>query len=158
LLSVSLREVLPTFARDPCVIPVFYGVLCFNLYLHCFIFNKMLPGPSGLLLVKKKNPSRSAPARSWFSSDLHATHLTTHARSHVTHAYASLLARSRTSFPRLNVRTCICMRGGKKKQNCLSDQPILLLTIYEFSTFKVYLNYRASYGISLASRSDFHGR
>jgi hypothetical protein len=33
--SVSLREVLPTFARDLCVFSVFYGVSCNNLYLHC---------------------------------------------------------------------------------------------------------------------------
>jgi hypothetical protein len=35
LLTISLSEVLPTFARDLCVIPIFYGVPCNNLYLHC---------------------------------------------------------------------------------------------------------------------------
>jgi hypothetical protein len=33
--SVSLREVLPTLTRDLCVFPVFYGIPCNNLYLHC---------------------------------------------------------------------------------------------------------------------------
>jgi hypothetical protein len=35
--SLSLREVLPIFARDLCVLSVFYGVPCNNLYLHCII-------------------------------------------------------------------------------------------------------------------------
>jgi hypothetical protein len=33
--SVSLREVLPILTRDLCVFPVFYGVPCNNLYVHC---------------------------------------------------------------------------------------------------------------------------